>query len=174
MDEARKAFMAATAQAYKQQKRLQKSDDIITWIEENWKLFCSNKQQMTAAVSQLGQQVPYSVDSLCDLLAIPQNVYFKRSPVADIGGTLLNFEKSKLLDLFLKCMIAAPTGEACLFVVAGKKSICITNMQTNFENCTYEFWYRDCVKEHIEVHVFRATEVNNRLPNLFNKEEYYG
>ena len=169
MDSDRKAFLAAVGQAYKQQKRIQKSDDILTWIEENWKLFCFKKAQMTAAVSQLGQKVPYTVDSLCDLLAIPNNVYFKRSPVADIGGTLLSFEGSKLFELFQKCQQVA--GECCLFVVAGKKSICITNMQTHFENCKYDFWYRD---GSTEIHIFKATEVNDRLPNLFNKEEYYG
>lgn len=171
MDDARKAFMANVSTAWKQQKRLQKSDDIMNWIVENWKLFCSRRTEMSAAVSQLGQQVPYTVDALCDLLGIPNNVYFKRSPVTDVGGTLLSFGKSKLLELFKKCREAQKNHEACLFIVAGQKSICITNMQTSFTNCNCDFWYKD---EEDEMHVFKATEAANRLPNLFTHEENYG
>lgn len=171
MDDARKAFMATIGDAWKQQKRLQRSDDILNWIAEHWRLFCSKKSDMNAAISQLGKTVPYNVDSLCDLLGIPTYVYFKRSPVTDIGGTLLSFGKSKLLELFKKCREVQKNHEACLFVIAGQKSICITNMQTAFENCDCDFWYKD---DQDEIHVFKATEAGNRLPNLFTPEENYG
>ena len=161
-------FLGDIGAAYKQQKRQQKSDDIIDFISTNWRLFVPCRADMVAVTSQLGSQLPYSVDALCDALAIPTNVYFKRSPVSDIGGTLLNFEQSKLFDLFQKCKQASSNREACLFIVAGQKSICITNMQTHFETCKYDFWYRDSDNE---IHIFKAIEAQTRLPNLFNPRE---
>lgn len=163
-----KAFMSDIGEAYRKQKGIQKSDDIINFISTNWKLFVPTRSDMVTITSQLGGQIAYTVDALCDALGVPENVYFKRTPVVDIGGTLLNFEKSKLLDLFRKCREVSENGEACLFVVAGQKSICITNMQTQTETCNYDFWYRD---DKDEIHVFRAAEAQNRLPNLFNPKE---
>jgi hypothetical protein len=123
---------------------------------------------MYAAKEQLGRDTTYSVDSLCDLLGIPTFVYFKRSPVADIGGALLDFGSSKLFELFNKCIAAQPSHEAVLFVVAGKKSLCITNMQTHFETTNYDFRYWN---DKTEIHVFKAADAQLRLPNLFNPKE---
>lgn len=162
------SFLSDIGTAYKQVKREQKSNDIIEFIEEHWKLFVPRRSAMVAAKEQLGQQTTYSVDSFCDLLGIPTNVYFKRSPVIDIGGALLDFGKSKLLELFKKCVEAQPSHEAVLFVVAGKKSLCITNMQTHFETTNYDFRYWD---DTIEIHVFKAADAPLRLPNLFNPKE---
>ena len=167
----REAFMASVSKAYRRQKRIQKSDDIMSWIQDNWKIFCCRRSDMVAAMSQLGRQTSCTVDALCDLLGIPNNVYFKRSPVTDVGGTLLHFKNSKLFELFQKCKEASDNREACLFIIAGQKSICITNMQTSFELCNYDFWYRD---EDNEIHIFNAKEAGIRLPNLFNREENYG
>ena len=161
-------FFSDLGTAYKQQRRIQKSNDIITFIIDNWKLFTKTRAEMQAYAQQLGQQLPYTVDALCDQLGIPSFVYFKRSPVADIGGTLLDFENSKLMQLFTTCMNSVPNHEACLFIVAGKKSICITNMQTHFETCKYDFRYWD---GDTEIHIFKASEAANRLPNLFNPRE---
>lgn len=161
-------FLSDLGAAYKEEKRKQRSNDIIEFIAANWRLFTPTKAAMNAIVQQLGQQVPYTVDALCDQLGIPANVYFKRSPVADIGGTLLDFEGSKLFELFQKCLSAQKSREACLFVVAGKKSICITNMQLHFETVKYDFRYWDGDNE---IHIFKSSEAAERLPNLFNPKE---
>ena len=161
-------FLGDIGAAYKQAKREQKSNDIIDFIETNWKLFVSKRADMAAAREQIGTTLPATVDAFCDLLAIPNFVYFKRSPVADIGGALLDFGKSKLFELFTKCASSQPSHEAVLFIVAGKKSICITNMQTTFETTNYDFRYWN---ENLEVHVFKATDAPLRLPNLFNPRE---
>lgn len=161
-------FLGDVGSAYKQVKREERSNDIIEFIESNWRLFVARRAAMTAAKEQLGQQTMYSVDAFCDLLGIPTNVYFKRSPVVDIGGALLDFGKSKLFELFKKCTDAQPSHEAVLFVVAGKKSLCITNMQTHFETTNYDFRYWD---DTIEIHVFKAADAPLRLPNLFNPKE---
>lgn len=161
-------FLGDLGAAYKEEKRKQRSDDIVEFIRANWRFFAPTRAAMSAAYSQLGQQVPYTVDALCDQLGIAANVYFKRSPVADIGGTLLDFEGSKLFELFQKCISAQKGREACLFVVAGKKSICITNMQLHFETVKYDFRYWDGDNE---IHIFKASEAAERLPNLFNPKE---
>ncbi len=161
-------FLGDLGAAYKQEKRIQKSNDIIDFIATHWRFFVAKRATMQGVMQQLGGPVPFTVDSLCDQLGIPQFVYFKRSPVADIGGTLLDFEGSKLYELFNKCIQNAPHHEACLFVVAGKKSICITNMQIHFETCKYDFRYWD---GDTEIHIFKASEAAERLPNLFNPKE---
>lgn len=161
------AFFNGLKEAVKQQRREQKSDDIIMFISSNWRIFSrQGKAGMNNAMEMLGRDVPYKVDSLCDLLGIPDNVYFKRSPVADIGGALLNFPGSSLLKLFEACVAQSANREACLFVVAGQKSICITNMQTRFEEAVYDFFYRH---PDYEIHVFKAADAVHRLKNLFNK-----
>ena len=159
-------FLGDIGAAYKEEKRKQRSNDIIDFIAANWRFFTPTRSAMNAIVSQLGQQVPYTVDAFCDQLGIPSNVYFKRSPVADIGATLLDFEGSKLFELFQGCLKAHR--EACLFVVAGKKSVVITNMQLHFETVRYDFRYWDGDNE---IHVFKASEAAERLPNLFNPKE---
>ena len=159
-------FLGDIGAAYKEQRRQQRSNDIIDFIAANWKFFTPTRAAMNAIVSQLGQQVPYTVDALCDQLGLPNNVYFKRSPVADIGGTLLDFEKSKLFELFQGCL--KNHRETCLFVVAGKKSVVITNMQLHFETVKYDFRYWD--GDH-EIHIFKVSEAAERLPNLFNPKE---
>lgn len=163
-----KAFMGDISQAYKQEKRLQKSNDIIQFIQANWKLFTRTRSEMSGAVSQLGNQLPYTVDALCDTLGVPNNVFFKRSPVKDVADAIINFPTSPLLELFMKCKAASRNGEACLVLVAGRKSIVITNMQTNFDVAQYDIWFRNGDDE---LHIFKIADANFRLPNIFNPKE---
>lgn len=163
-----KAFMGDIAQAYKQEKRLQKSNDIICFITDHWKLFTRTRSEMLAVVNQLGNQVPYTVDALCDGLGVPDNVFFKRMPVKDVAGAIINFTTSPLLELFLKCKAASRNREACLVLVAGKKSIVVTNMQTSFDICQYDIWFRNGEDE---LHIFKIDDAPHRLPNLFNPKE---
>lgn len=160
------AFFEALHEGMKQQKKAQRSDDIITFITDNWKIFSpNNRGAMIEAYRSLGRDVTYSVDSLCDALGIPSNVYFKRSPVADIGGAILNFENSSLLKLFDTCVEKSERGEVCLFIVAGTKSICITNMQTHFEEAVLDIKFK---RPESEIHIFKAKDASHRLRNLFN------
>jgi hypothetical protein len=92
-------------------------------------------------------------------------VFFKRSPVKDIGGALLNFENSSMLKLFDECAALSDNGEACLFIVGGKHSICVTNMQTDFAEAVCDLV---CRRPDSEVHVFKATDAWHRLHNLFH------
>lgn len=167
-DEELTAFIKGIKSQYAVQAKQKKSDDIIQFIEANWKMFVPIRRMMTDTIMRLGRDVSYSVDSLCDLLGIPNNVYFKRTPVADIGGAILDFETSKLLELFNECR--KHHDEVCLVVVAGKKSICITNMQTAFDLCKYDIKYK---AEDVEIHIFKAKDMPIRLPKLFNLSERY-
>ena len=164
-------FMADMKAAYQQERRQQKSNDIIQFITDHWKLFARSKSEMFAVTRQLGNQLPYTVDALCDALGLPTCVFFKRSPVKDVAGAILSFPGSSLLELFLKCKEVTSNKEACLVLVAGTKSIVITNMQTSFDNCQYDIWYR-CDDD--EIHIFHIKDAALRLPKLFNPEERNG
>lgn len=163
-----KALMGDIAQAYKQEKRQQKSNDIICFIADHWKLFTRTRADMMAVVGELGNRLPYTVDALCDGLGLPNNVFFKRMPVKDVAAAILNFPRSPLLDLFLKCKEVSYNKEACLVLVAGTRSIVITNMQTSFDNCQYDIWFRNGEDE---LHIFKIDDAPLRLPNLFNPKE---
>ena len=163
-------FMSDMRAAYQQERRQQKSNDIIQFITEHWKLFARSRSEMSAVTSQLGNQLPHTVDALCDALGLPTNVFFKRSPVKDVAAAILNFPSSQLLELFQKCKAVVKNGEACLVLVAGQKSIVITNMQTSFDNCKYDIWYR-CDDD--EIHIFHIRDAAMRLPNLFTPKEAY-
>jgi hypothetical protein len=163
-------FMESVGEAYAQQKKLVKSDDIIDFIKTNWRFFCSNRNEMKNALDMLGVQVPYTVDALCDQLGIPSNVFFKRSPVKDVSGALLKFGDSKYMELFLKCCQNSDNGEACVFVVAGKHSIVITNMQTSFNPGELIMYYKSA-GDHADIHIFPYADAPSRMPNLFYHNE---
>lgn len=163
-------FMATMEEAYAKQKKQQKSDDIIGFIKAHWSFFCSRRTDMTNAVEMLGSQVAYTVDALCDQLGIPDNVFFKRSPVVDVSGAILNFERSKLMELFVQCCASSKNGEACLFVVSGKKSIIITNMQTSFYPGAFIMYFKS-LGEMPDIHVFGVEDAPKRLPNLFDHKD---
>ena len=162
---------------YRQQAKQQKSDDIIEFIKANWKLFTASRGEMLTAVQSLGSSgsFPYSVDGLCDTLGIPSNVYFKRSPVKDVGNAILDFPKTKLYEIFQKCKQAQEDNEynackyICLFVVAGKKSICITDFPIEYPSDDI-ICYLPATDD---IHIFKAADAMYRLPHLFKHEENY-
>lgn len=164
--------IARIKRSYQQQAKQQKSDDIIEFIKTNWKLFTARRSEMAAAVQSLGSPgIPYSVDGLCDVLGIPTNVYFKRSPVKDIGAAILNFKSSKLMELFLKCTEAQNGNDVCMFVVAGKSSICVTDMQTNMEGGMMLIHLRPPIEFIQDIHIFTVADAPYRLPHLFQHDE---
>lgn len=166
------AMKASIKANYRQQAKQQKSDDIIEFIKTNWKLFTARRSEMAAAVQSLGSPgIPYSVDGLCDVLGIPTNVYFKRSPVKDIGSAILGFQNNKLRDIFQKCLAVqdATEKEICLFIVAGLKSICITNMATSYGDCGM-LCYLPMGFEN-DIHIFKVADAPYRLPQLFQHDE---
>ena len=166
------AFREGLQKGYKQQRGLQKTDDIIDFIKTHWKFFCRSRSEVIDAANAMGTNgIKYSVDSLCDQLGVPGNVFFKRSPVKDIGRAVLNFRKSKLLEMFLNCCRPEMGDEACVFVVAGLSSIVITNMQTCLDNADLLCYIRSNDDTANDIHIFRADEAPMRLPTLFNHSE---
>ena len=166
-------MMSSIKANYKQQAKQQKSDDIIEFIKSNWKLFTARRSDMVTAVQSLGSPgVPYSVDGLCDVLGIPSNVLFKRSPVKDVGNAILDFPKTKLFELFRKCIEVRDVTdqEICLFVVAGLKSIVITNMSTSY-CCGGMLCYFPMGSRENDIHIFKAADAPYRMPQLFKHDE---
>lgn len=165
------AMKASIKANYRQQAKQQKSDDIIEFIKANWKLFTARRSEMAAAVQSLGSPgIPYSVDGLCDVLGIPDNVLFKRSPVKDVGNAVLNFPNTKLYEIFDKCYEARGQEEICLFIVAGKSSIVITNMPIQFPPDDM-ICYLPAGLGINDIQIFRAADAPYRLPHLFQHDE---
>ncbi len=168
---ARDAFKAKLMQEAITVRKQRKSDDIIDFIIDNWKWFVRRKGDMIEIKNNISISSSYSVDALCDALNIPDNVFFKRSPVVDIGGALLNFPASKFMELFISCCEKSSNSEATLFIVAGKKSICITNMQTTFDDDIDMILYFRTKGDLPDIHIFKTGDLLKRLPDLFEKQE---
>lgn len=165
-------FFSDIQAGLKQQRAARKSDDIIEFIESHWRFFVSRRREMKEALAQLGTpQFPYTVDSLCDLLGIPDNVYFKRLKCADVGAEVLSFGTSKLLKTFEDCL-AMGHREVLLFAVAGKKSICVTNMQTSFAEGQFICYIKRGENDR-DIHLFLADQAQERLPSLLTPTERY-
>lgn len=162
-------FISDLSAELKAQQKVKRSDDILDFIRDHWRFFVAKKYEMTNALDQLGKTVPYTVDALCDQLCMPESVYFKRSPVAQIGEAMVDFPHSALMKTFIECCGKSRHGEVCLFVVSGKHSLCITNMQTTFEPGRFICYYKS-KGDLADVHVFKADDAAVRLPNMFNPE----
>ena len=164
----RDAFMSAIATAMRRQKREQKSDDIIEFLKAHWDWFFYRRSSMLQLMDGMGNQFPATVDAFCDQLGIPENVWFKRTPINDIKQLYLTFETSRAKKLFIDCVNKSRNHEACLFLVTGKSSMCITNMQTTFPPGRL-ICYQKSTGDLPDIHIFKANEVPLRLPNLFTK-----
>ena len=168
MDKDREAFFSAITKAMSQQKREQKSDDIIDFLKNHWNWFFYRRRDMLELVEQMGSQFPATVDAFCDQLGVPDNVWFRRSVAADLRQLFATFDASKAKQIFMTCVEKSQNGEACLFLIAGKSSLCVTNMQTQFEPGRMICYYKS-TGELPDIHVFKADELPIRLPNLFVK-----
>ena len=162
------AFMGAIAKSMRNQRREQKSDDIIEFLKTHWQWFFASKHEMTELVDNMGRQFPATVDAFCDQLGVPDNVWFKRAPAVDIRQLYVKFDKSRAKRLFVDCVEKSSNKEACLFLVAGQSSMCITNMQTHFEP-GYMVCYFKSFGDLPDIQLFKADEVPIRLPNLFTQ-----
>lgn len=124
---------------------------------------------MKAYYDQLGKQTDYNLDAFCDLLGVPENVYFRKVKVVDTATTLLRFEKSALYKLFYDCKAAQKGREICLFAVSGEHTIIITDMQTRYVTGLVHQFYRDA-DDH-DIHIFKAADAPARMPSLFEHKQ---
>ena len=168
----RDAFMDALSSAMRRQKREQKSDDIIEFLKAHWNWFFHRRRDMLQLLDGMGSQFPATVDAVCDQLGVPENVWFKRTPINEIKQLYLNFETSKARKLFINCVEKSRNHEACLFLVTGQSSMCITNMQTTFPPGRL-ICYHKSTGALPDIHLFKANELPIRLPNLFKRGEDY-
>lgn len=154
----------------KRAKAEQKSNDIIDWIVKHWPLFTATKQEMQDNYRQLGAQYPYTVDGLCDLLGLDNNIFFKKVKVVDTAVAFIRFERCPLFKLFTQCREAMKGKPVCLFAIAGESSLVITDMNTNYVNGLCHLFYRDQLGN--DINIFKAEDAPQRLPGLFSHTTY--
>ena len=167
---AQQQMFNALSKSMGKQKRQQRSDDIIDFITDHWYLFASSRAVVRDIKNRMGRDFPYTVDSLCDQLSIPANIFFKRCTAMELRGLFINFMTSKLRTVFIQCAKQSPDGEVCLFLVAGKSSLCVTNMQTSFEPGMMITYYKS-TGELPDIHMFRVEDLPRRLPRLIPDKE---
>ena len=79
-------FLGDIGAAYREEKRKQRSNDIIDFIAANWRFFTPTRSAMNAIVSQLGQQVPHRCNAV--ILIAAQDLYesFSNNLTSSFGG----------------------------------------------------------------------------------------
>lgn len=168
-EDERDAFMDALTVAMQKQGREQHSDDIITFLKDHWKWFFYRRKDMVDLVDQMGNQFPATVDAFCDQLGVPETVWFKRANAADLRQLFATFETSRIRKTFMTCVEKSASSEACLVLVAGKSSMCVTNMQTQYPAGSMICYYKS-TGDLPDIHLFKADEIPARLPNLFTQQ----
>ena len=156
------AFLTDVGKRATQLKKQQKTDDIIHFIRDNWRLWTDDRGEMQLAVSQLYRDNDVTVEHLAMLLGIPDGVYFKRVKQVDIARAVLDFPGSGLFDVFMKCIDMRKSAEACLFAVAGKQALVITNMQTDYIPGKMHHFFKS-MRNAKDIHLFMATEAAERM-----------
>ena len=170
------ALLDVFRQEVKQARKQQKSDDIITFMRKNWKLFCSSKQYMDMCVEELVNRHELSVTALADSLGLPKYVMFKKVKVIDTAKTLLHFKTSSLYKLFCDTrdkMTNSGRGMfLCLFVVAGDHTMVITNLTCRrVPGLVHMFVADPDNDEYVDINIMPSEDLPLRLPTLFNHEE---
>lgn len=171
MTKAREAFLADIGKQATRLRQEQKSNEIIKFIRKNWKLFCADRGLMENSIREMGIEGTYSVDSLCDLVGVPDNVFFKKFKVVDNSVALLRFPKSKLFDAFQKCCQMVPSAECLMFAVAGDNTLIVTNMQTSYVEGKMHLFFKS-LGVLPDIHIFSPADAKERIPQIFDHQEH--
>jgi len=156
------AFLSDVGKRTAVLRKQQKTDDIIRFIRSSWRLWTDDRNDLEMAVSQLHRDNDVSVEHLAMLLGIPDGVYFKRVKQTDVARALLDFPKSDLFEIFLKCVDMRKSAEACLFAVTGKEALVITNMQTDYVPGKMHHFFKS-MRNAKDIHLFMSAEAPERL-----------
>lgn len=163
-------FRAGLKEARKQRK----SDDILDFIRNNWKLFSKSRQELESVYDELEQRGDLSVTAVAEALGLPDTLLFKKVKLVDTAKLVLQFESSSLYTLFMDQVARRTTGsrpaELCLVAVAGAHTMVVTNMPTRRVAGTVQLCkvMEDGTND---VHVFSVRDAQVRMPGLFDHKE---
>lgn len=153
----------------KQAKREQKSDDIVQYMRDHWKLFCSSRKEMESICEELGQRGDLSPTALADALGLPDCILFKKVKVVDTAKTLLRLKTSDLYKTFTGLKRVQDGQDTCLLVVAGGHTLVMTNMRPELPPGLVDIRIKD--EEGRAISVFPADDAPQRLPRVFIPQE---
>lgn len=155
-------------------KKQQKSDAILDFIRQNWRLFCSSKRLLEDQIELLEQQEDLSVTALSEALGIPDSILFKKVKVVDTAKMILKSSSNPIYNLFMEQVAKrTPVGkhekELCLILVAGAHTMIITNMRTKRVPGLVHLTIPG-EEGHEDVNIFHVSDAVARLPELFTPE----
>lgn len=145
-----------------------KQDIVISWMEQNYKLFCPSRVAMKQALKMLSDGIfPYTVDGLQSALSTHAALHIYKGKFEDAPKLYMNITKVKgVLDTINK--LREEQNEIALLYVAGDRSTVITNMQTNWPTGVQYSIYRSI---DIQLVIFKYTDAAVMLPAVFNHKE---
>lgn len=166
-------FLAAFKKGLNEARRQRKTDDILEFIRNNWRLFCSSKARMDSLFEEMHQQGGCSVDVIADMLGLPEGVLFKKVKTTDVADLFLHTKTSALFKLFQKKRDLAGPGVRGLliFFVAGESTVVVTDMAEVRTAPGLVHLSVPSEDTGTKIEVFRAEDAPLRLPLLFDHRE---
>lgn len=155
----------------KQANEARKSDDIVQFMRDKWSLFCSSKRMMDSICEELEQQGELTPTGLSEALDIDPAVMFRKSKLTESAEAVLDYPKSAVCKAFEKTVekqrLHGVEQDLCLLVVAGARTIVVTNIEPRPVEGTWHMTYVNAKGR--DVYVFKAEQLQARLPTIFSK-----
>ena len=139
-----------------------KSEELFWFVAKHLNLFCDNVKEAKAYVDMLVNKGDMSVDSIADMLNIPEYVFFKKYSALDIRKMLVNFQKSAVWDDFMNGVDKTKNGQIVLFMVSGESSYVATNMQTDYVEGRMHLFFKS-IGELPDIHIFHYKDAPLRM-----------
>ena len=161
--------LAAFRQNLKEERKQRKSDEIISFIRNNWKLFSPSAAYMRGVCEELEQRGELTVSDLCDALDVPSCVMFKKVKAVDASSLLLNVRSSPIYKLYMEK--AESADGLVLVVVAGERSLIVTDRRTEqVPGLVHVYVKGDESAGTRDINIFTVKDAQMRLPSIFRKE----
>lgn len=150
-----------------------KSDDIVRFIRDKWSLFCSSKRALESICEELEQQDSLTPTDLCTALNVDASIRFRKSKLAESAEALMDYPKSAIRKAYDKVIESwryeGVEQDLCLVVVAGERSIVVTNIVPKPLEGTWtiHYIYEGAQRD---VFLFKADKLQERLPSIFKKD----
>lgn len=152
------------------------SEGVLEWIIGNPRVLGVSRSRMSLLSEELRQHDDLSVSSLCEALGLPECLLFRKAKLPDAAKLAMSPLASPLYRKFVKAVAERrkESGkdcdpELCVIVVAGTRSMVITNLIPRTVPGLVHV-YVPAEEGHEDIHIFPVADAAARLPRIFNKE----
>jgi len=161
------------AAGLKEGAKQRKSAEILDFMRTHWELFCTSKTQMNTICEELAQRNELTPTDLANSCGMPPNLLFKQAKVVSAAELVLDPLASPLYKQFKqqRDKMSDERNEAvlCIIVVAGARSVIITNMTPRIVPGLVHITIPET--GHNDVHIIPVKDALARMPYMFRHED---